>query len=236
MNTIELFRDNGYLRRCDAVVTSLGEEGICCDRTVFYPTGGGQPGDRGLLIREDGSHIVIMDSYLDRKTKAHLHPPESQENLPAVGEKVVLEIDWERRYKLMRMHSCMHLLCAVVPAGVTGGSVRDDGSARLDFDLPQPPDKTQIETALNRLIMEDHPMHLEWITDEELAQQPELVRTMSVKPPSGTGRVRLVRFEGVDLQPCGGTHVASTGEVGPVRVRKIEKKGKNNRRITVEFV
>ena len=233
--TIELFREDSYLKECKATVVSLDERGICLDRTIFYPTGGGQPGDSGTLIGFDGTETPIADTFKDRETGDHLHVPREGAPLPVVGDKVTLRIDWNRRYRLMRMHSCMHLLCAVVPAGVTGGSVRED-SARLDFDLPDPPDKLQIEEDLKRLIAENHSVSLEWITDEDLEQQPELVRTMSVKPPIGAGRVRLVRFEGVDLQPCGGTHVAATGEIGRVRVRKIEKKGKKNRRITVEFV
>jgi misacylated tRNA(Ala) deacylase len=233
--TVELFREDSYLKECEANVVSVDERGICLDRTIFYPMGGGQPGDSGTLLGFDGTETPIADTFKDRETGDHLHVPSEGAPLPAVGDKVTLRIDWDRRYRLMRMHSCMHLLCAVVPAGVTGGSVRED-SARLDFDLPDPPDKLQIEEDLKRLIAENHSMRLEWITDEDLEQQPELVRTMSVKPPTGAGRVRLVRFEGVDLQPCGGTHVAATGEIGRVRVRKIEKKGKKNRRITVEFV
>ena len=232
--TIELFREDSYLKECDATVISLDERGICLDRTIFYPRGGGQPGDSGTIVGSDGVETPITDTIKDRETGDHLHLPAEGAPLPVAGDKVTLRIEWERRYRLMRMHSCMHLLCAVIPAGVTGGSVRED-SARLDFDLPDPPDKLEIEEALKRLIAENHPMRLEWISDEELEQQPELVRTMSVKPPTGVGKVRLVRFEGVDLQPCGGTHVAATGEIGQVRVRKIEKKGKKNRRITVEY-
>ena len=233
--TIELFREDSYLKECEANVVSVDERGICLDRTIFYPMGGGQPGDSGTLIGFEGTETPIADTFKDRETGDHLHVPSEGAPLPAAGDKVTLRIDWDRRYRLMRMHSCMHLLCAVVPAGVTGGSVRED-SARLDFDLPDPPDKLQIEEDLKRLIAENHSMRLEWITDDDLEQQPELVRTMSVKPPTGAGRVRLVRFEGVDLQPCGGTHGAATGEIGRVRIRKIEKKGKKNRRITVEFV
>jgi len=232
--TSELFREDSYLRECDATVVSLDERGICLDRTIFYPRGGGQPGDSGTIVGSDGVETPITDTIKDRETGDHLHLPVEGAPLPVAGDKVTLRIEWERRYRLMRMHSCMHLLCAVIPAGVTGGSVRED-SARLDFDLPDPPDKQEIEEALKRLIAENHPMRLEWISDEELEQQPELVRTMSVKPPTGVGKVRLVRFEGVDLQPCGGTHVAATGEIGQVRVKKIEKKGKKNRRITIEF-
>ena len=232
--TIELFREDSYLKECDATVISLDERGICLDRTIFYPRGGGQPGDSGTIVGSDGVETPITDTIKDRETGDHLHLPAEGAPLPVAGDKVTLRIEWERRYRLMRMHSCMHLLCAVIPAGVTGGSVRED-SARLDFDLPDPPDKLEIEEALKRLIAENHPMRLEWISDEELEQQPELVRTMSVKPPTGVGKVRLVRFGGVDLQPCGGTHVAATGEIGQVRVKKIEKKGKKNRRITIEF-
>ena len=233
--TDELFREDGYLKRIEARVEACDERGVRLDRTIFYPTGGGQPGDTGRMIRADGSELQVVDTRKERESGELLHLLAEGSQCPGVGETVTLEIDWERRHRLMRMHSCMHLLCAVVPAGVTGGSVRDDGSARLDFDLPEPPDKEAIGRELNRLIQEDHPMEISWITDQELEQQPELVRTMSVKPPTGSGRVRLVRFGDVDLQPCGGTHVASTAEIGPVRIRKIEKKGRRNRRITVVF-
>lgn len=233
--TDELFREDGYLKRIEARVEACDERGVRLDRTIFYPTGGGQPGDTGRMIRADGSELQVVDTRKERESGELFHLLAEGSQCPRVGETVTLEIDWERRHRLMRMHSCMHLLCAVVPAGVTGGSVRDDGSARLDFDLPEPPDKEAIGRELNRLIQEDHPMEIRWITDQELEQQPELVRTMSVKPPTGSGRVRLVRFGDVDLQPCGGTHVASTAEIGPVRIRKIEKKGRRNRRITVVF-
>jgi misacylated tRNA(Ala) deacylase len=232
--TVERFREDAYLRSCRAVVVAVDERGIQLDQTVFYPLGGGQPGDIGVLDRDTGEQLSIVDTRKDRETGAHLHIPGNGADLPQVGETVEAIIDWERRHRLMRMHSCMHLLCALIPAGVTGGSVRD-GSARLDFDLPLPPDRQEIEASLNRLISENHRMSQRWISDEELDARPELVRTMSVQPPRGSGRVRLVAFEGVDLQPCGGTHVASTGEIGPVVVKKIEKKGKNNRRITIEF-
>jgi len=232
--TEELFREDSYLRQIEARVTRVEADGICLNRTIFYPQGGGQPGDTGWFIRQDGSRLKVIDTRKDRETGNLYHLLEAGEPVPDSGESLTLEIDWERRYRLMRMHSCMHLLCAVVPAGVTGGSVRD-GSARLDFDLPEPPDKEAIQQQLNRLIEEDHPMVIEWITDQELEQQPELIRTMSVRPPVGAGRVRLIHFQGVDLQPCGGTHVASTGEIGAVRIKKIEKKGKRNRRITLVF-
>jgi len=232
--TKELFREAGYLQECTATVTKSDERGVCVDQTVFYPMGGGQPGDAGVLVRADDAQLNIIDTRKDRETGDHLHVIEEDGALPAVGEAVTLRIDWERRHRLMRMHSCMHMLCAVVPAPVTGGSIRD-GSGRLDFDLQDTLNKEEITEKLNELIHQDSPMTLQWITDEELDNQPDLVRTMSVQPPKGIGRVRLVNFNGIDLQPCGGTHVASSGEIGPVRVSKIEKKGKHNRRVIVEF-
>ncbi len=234
--TIELFREDGYLKKCHTTVCSVdaAANSVCVEQTVFYPEGGGQPGDCGKLIRADGEEIAIIDTRKDRESGAHLHIIAGDGTPPEAGEQVSLEIDWARRHRLMRMHSCMHMLCAVIPAPVTGGSI-SDGSGRLDFYLPDPPDKAQVEAELNRLIEEDHPMSLRWISDEEMAQQPELVRTMSVKPPMGGGRMRLVEFKGADLQPCGGTHVASSGEIGAVRVRSIKSKGKQNRRITIEF-
>ena len=232
--TKELFRSDGYLASCPARVTEVDDRGVQFDQTVFYPLSGGQPGDTGRIVRSDGSLLTVIDTLKDKETGEHIHLLQDDGESPIIGEQVELLVDWERRYRLMRMHSCMHLLCAIIPAGVTGGSIRD-GSARLDFDLPGPPDKLFIERELNRLIKEDHKMRMRWITDSELECQPELVRTMSVQPPTGSGSVRLVEFEGVDLQPCGGTHVASTSEIGPVRVKKIEKKGRYNRRIILEF-
>ncbi len=231
--TIELFREDGYLKECAAKVVSTSEQGVQFDQTVFYPMGGGQPGDQGVVIREDGSEVQIIDTLKDRET-GRWHILEAGATLQ-VGEPVRLELDWERRYQIMRLHSAMHMLCAVVPAPVTGGSIRDTGSARLDFDLPEPPDKLALQSSLNKLTTADHPMSLQWISDEEMEAQPELVRTMSVKPPMGTGKVRLVNFEGADLQPCGGTHVANTQEIGSVIINSIKKKGKQNRRITISL-
>ncbi len=233
--TKELFREDSYLKNCTATVVSQVEQGIELDQTVFYPTGGGQPGDQGTLILVDGSRIDVLDSYHDRETGKHLHRISEGVTLQP-GETVTAEINWVRRYKLMRSHSCMHLLCAVIPVLVTGGSVRDDGTARLDFDLPEPPNKAEVEEKLNALTQSDHPMSLRWITDAEMQAQPELVRTMSVMPPMGTGRVRLVEFAGADLQPCGGTHVANSREIGAVKIQSIKKKGKLNRRITVALI
>ena len=230
-----LFRDDAYLKSCDATVVSAGAEGIRLDRTVFYPTGGGQPGDSGLLRLADGSEVRILEARKGAAPDDVLHIPAEGSALPAPGTAVSAEIDWARRYRHMRMHTCLHLLCSVVTGEVTGGQV-GDGKGRLDFNLPEgSPDKEQVAAALNRLVEADHPVGPRWITDEELAAQPELVRTMSVKPPSGSGRVRVLDIPGVDLQPCGGTHVRRTGEIGPVAVRKIENKGKQNRRINLVF-
>lgn len=231
--TEEVFRTDSYASQCEAVVTAVDENGIQLDRTVFYPMGGGQPGDTGVLRNAAGAEVRITDTRKGDVPGQILHIPESGASALKSGDKVTAAIDWDRRYRLMRMHTCLHLLCTVVAGGVTGGSVRD-GSGRLDFDLPEPTlDKEHITSELNRLISENRSVRFRWITDEEMASKPELVRTMSVKPPSGQGRVRLVEIEGLDLQPCGGTHLASIGEIGKVRVGKIEKKGKHNRRVNV---
>jgi misacylated tRNA(Ala) deacylase len=229
--TEELFREDSYLRSADAVVTAMEGGAVRLDRTVFYPMGGGQPGDTGVLRRADGSLLRIVDTRKDPGGILHLLA--EGEALPAIGEPLVAEIDWDRRYRHMRMHTCLHLLCAVVPAGVTGGQIGADRS-RLDFDVGELKlDKDEITAGLNALITADHQAMPRWITEEELAAQPDLVRTMSVKPPTGAGRVRLLDIAGVDLQPCGGTHVRQTGEIGPVAVEKIESKGKRNRRVVV---
>ena len=228
-----VFRDDAYQKSCEATVTGADESGIRLDRTVFYPTGGGQPGDTGRLRLADGAEVRIIDT---RKGEAHddvVHVPEDGAPLPAVGTTVTAESDWDRRYRLMRMHTCMHVLCSVVTGEVTGGQV-GDGKGRLDFNLPDTQlDKEHIAAEINRIIVEDHPVAPRWITEEELAANPQLVRTMSVKPPTGTGRVRVLEIEDVDLQPCGGTHVRRTGEIGPIRVGKIENKGRQNRRINL---
>jgi misacylated tRNA(Ala) deacylase len=234
--TESLFRTDAYTRECTARVLSADAQGIKLDRTVFYPLGGGQLGDVGHLILPDGTRIDIVDT---RKGPGGpddvLHVPAEHSTLPSPDTEVTAAIDWERRHRLMRMHTCLHLLSAVIPGDVTGGQV-SDGKGRLDFNLPdQTLDRDRIESEINRLIREDHPVRPRWITDEELAAQPELVRTMSVKPPMGYGKVRLLDIEGVDLQPCGGTHVAQTGEIGPVVVTKIESKGKQNRRVNIAF-
>jgi misacylated tRNA(Ala) deacylase len=227
-----IFRDDAYAATCTAVVTAVDERGLRLDRTVFYPAGGGQPGDTGML-RHAGGAVRIVDTIKGDGPDEIIHVPESEAALPAPGAEVEAEIDWNRRYAHMRMHTCLHLLCAVVPGAVTGGQVGADKS-RLDFNVPSGSlDKEELTQALNRLIDADRPVQPRWIGDDELAARPELVRTMSVKPPTGSGTVRLLDIEAIDLQPCGGTHVRRTGEIGPVEVIKIENKGKQNRRVVV---
>lgn len=228
-----LFYANAYLMNCEAQVVTADERGIVLDRTVFYPLGGGQPGDIGSLRTVDGREVVIADTRKGEAQGTVLHVPVSGSAPLKAGDRVVAVIDWNRRHHHMRVHTCLHVLSAVVPAGVTGGSVRYD-SGRLDFDLPEHMlDRDQIEARLNQLIGGNHAVTPKWITDEELAERPELVKTMSVKPPAGMGLVRLLEIAGVDLQACGGTHVANTGEIGRVQVVKIENKGTHNRRVTV---
>ncbi len=231
----QIFRENAYERSCEATVVAADETGIRLDRTVFYPMGGGQPGDQGRLRLAGGGELAIVDTRKGEGSDDVLHIPEAGAPLPAPGARVTAEIDWPRRHRLMRMHTCLHLLCAVVPGEVTGGQI-SDGKGRLDFNLPDAkPEKEQVTDGLNRLIEEDHEVRPRWISDQELASNPGLVRTMSVKPPMGTGSVRVLDIAGVDLQPCGGTHVRRTGEIGRVKVTKIESKGRQNRRFVIEF-
>jgi misacylated tRNA(Ala) deacylase len=233
-----LFRENAYLKSIDAVVQSINERGgIVLDRTNFYASAGGQPGDKGTMAYNRNPIEIAMTVYDEMKNVVHV--PASVGDLPAPGTPVTLALDWPTRYRNMRAHTMMHLLCACVPFPVTGGSISDDGG-RIDFDIPegQIPNKEELAARINQLILEDHKVTFRWISDEEMEANLHLVRTMSVKPPIGTGRVRLVMIgeEGkVDLQPCGGTHVKSTAEIGPMRVAKIENKGKINRRIRLAF-
>jgi misacylated tRNA(Ala) deacylase len=233
--TQRLFLDDPTLASTTATVIASGPEGIVLDRTVFYARGGGQPGDTGTL-RWDGGETPITEA-VKGEGEAIRHLPAPDATLPAVGSSVTAEIDWQRRHAHMRMHTAMHLLCSLIKgAAVTGGAVGADKS-RLDFDLPNPPPKEEIEAGLNALIAADHSVLIEWVDESVLDTDPGLVRTMSVQPPRGTGRLRLMRIGAgdtlVDLQPCGGTHVGRTGEIGPIRVLKIENKGKQNRRITI---
>ena len=228
-----LFLDDPTLTSTTATVVAVLPEGVVLDRTVFYARGGGQPGDSGALRWENGEMPVTEATKGDNGTI--LHPPAAGATVPPVGTKVVAAIDWQRRHAHMRMHTALHLLCSLIKgAAVTGGSVGADKS-RLDFDLPNPPPKEDIEAGLNALIAADHPVRIEWVDESVLDTDPGLVRTLSVQPPRGSGRLRLMRIgeAPVDLQPCGGTHVSRTGEIGPIRVLKIENKGKQNRRITI---
>lgn len=234
--TMPVFREDAYQTSCTATITSINDKGgIILDQSVFYPTGGGQPGDSGNLTLEDGQVITIATTVKGGSPDEIVHVPAEEQSVPTVGASVTAEIDWKLRHRYMRMHSCLHLLSALVPFPVTGGQV-SDGKGRLDFDIPEATlDKDEITAKLNELINQNHDVTSDWISDEELDAQPELVKTMSVKPPRGSGQVRLIKVADVDLQPCGGTHIKNTSEIGPVRVRKIEKKGRQNRRVSLIF-
>jgi misacylated tRNA(Ala) deacylase len=242
MSTRALFREDAYLTRCEASITAIDELGIHLDQTVFYPLGGGQAGDAGSLTLTDGTRIEITDT---RKAKFEGATPDDAVHVPApdqealltklkVGDWVTAEIDWERRYRHMRLHTATHLLCSALPYPVDGCSITS-GYARMDFATVEPIEREALETRLRELIGGAHPVATEWITDQEMEERPELVRTMSVKPPVGMGRVRLLRIEGIDLQPCGGTHVRNTSEIGELRIAKVEKKSARTRRLVIEF-
>lgn len=230
-----LFRDDAYLKSATATVVAVEGGQVQLDRTIFYPLGGGQPGDRGTLETGDGRIFRVADTRKGDAPDSVIHLMGEDAASLAPGTAVIAKLDWDYRYRLMRLHTSLHLLCAVVPGAVTGGQI-SDGKARLDFDVDAASlDKDEITARLNALIARGHPARPRWISDEELAARPELIRTMSVKPPSGFGRVRLLDIAGVDLQPCGGTHVLSTAEIGPVVVTKIENKGRQNRRVNIAF-
>lgn len=236
--TEPLFRNDAYLRSAAGRVTALtGQGGVVLDASLFYPTGGGQPGDQGRL-RWDGGEMAVATTVKGEGEEIVLVPAEGAP-LPPVGAVVTQSIDWETRHRLMRMHTALHLLSVVLPLPVTGGAVGADKS-RLDFAMEQLiEDKDALEAALNALVARDLAVTTRWITDAELDANPGLVKTMSVQPPKGAGRVRLVRIgsddEQVDLQPCGGTHVARTGEIGRLSIGKVEKKGRINRRVNLHF-
>lgn len=233
-----LFRDDAYLKDFTAIVAGIdGRGGIVLDRTAFYATSGGQPGDRGMLTAASGALIPITTAVFTDPGKSEIaHVPAAGAALPAVGEKVRGAIDWNTRHARMRMHTALHLLSAVLPYAVTGGSV-GEAESRLDFDIPEAGlDKDAITARLAEMIAADAEVRARWISDEELAANPGLVKTMAVKPPMGTGRVRLIEIVGLDLQPCGGTHVRRTSEIGAVQVTQIEKKGKQNRRVRLALV
>jgi misacylated tRNA(Ala) deacylase len=238
MPTECLFREDSYRKSCEAHVVALTEQGgIVLNRTVFYATSGGQPGDAGELTTEDGARIPIETAvYTDAAKSEIAHVPAANAPTLKAGDRVTAMIDWDKRYARMRMHTALHLLSAVLPYAVTGGSVGDSES-RLDFDIPEAGlDKDAITAKVAEMITSNASVSSRWITDAELDANPGLVKTMSVKPPIGTGRVRLIEIAGLDLQPCGGTHVRATGEIGAVRVTQIEKKGKQNRRVRLALV
>ncbi|MDX1569463.1 MAG: alanyl-tRNA editing protein [Xanthomonadales bacterium] len=229
--TEALYSHEPYRRECTAQIREISDRGVVLDRTVFYPLGGGQPGDTGWLQIDGREPIRVTDTrWLDQ---ALVHVTEEKPDLTP-GEQLTARIDWDRRHAHMRMHTALHLLGSLIPFGVTGGNISATKS-RLDFDTGEAFDKEKLTAELNALVDADHPVQSRWITQEELAEQPDLVRTMSVKPPANVPLVRLLEIPGIDLQPCGGTHVSRTGEIGPVRVSKIENKGKHNRRFNIVF-
>ncbi|MER9004745.1 MULTISPECIES: alanyl-tRNA editing protein [unclassified Mesorhizobium] len=237
--TEALFRDDAYLREADATVVAINERGgIILDRTIFYATSGGQPGDTGTLERADGSRIAIAATITGETKDEIIHVPAPEQPAPEVGERVKLAIDWERRHLLMRMHAACHLLTVVCPFPITGAAVSEDDS-RVDFDAPDAGfTREDVTAGLMELVRADHPIFVRLITDEELAANPGLVKSKTVRPPAGTGKIRLVCIgdnASIDSQPCGGTHVKSTGEVGEIHIGKIEKKGRENRRFRIRF-
>lgn len=239
VKTEPLFREDAYLREADAEVVAVTERsGIVLDRTVFYATSGGQPGDTGTMTLADGTVIPVAATVTGETKDEIIHVPAEGAVVPDVGARVKLAIDWQRRLRLMRMHAACHLLTVVCPFPITGASVAEDDS-RVDFDMPDAGvTKEAVTEALMKLVAENHPIFTRWITDEELAANPSLVKSKNVRPPSGTGRIRLVCIgdnAAIDSQPCGGTHVRSTGEIGEIHVGKIEKKGRENRRFRLRF-
>ena len=233
MSTELLFRDDAYLKSVQARVVGVNDSGIVLDRTIFYPLGGGQMGDTGVLVRDSGERITVADTRKgdDPGSVRHISAPGMPQ--PAPGETLSLEIDWPRRYALMRLHTALHVMSCVVVAPVTGGNIAPE-KARLDFDIDMSLlDAARIEDQTNALIARAVETETVWITDEELDARPELVKTMSVQPPRGAGRVRLLRIPGIDLQPCGGTHVRNIAEIGAIRVTKIRSEGKRNRRVEI---
>ena len=233
--TEELFREDATLRDCSARVLALADGGVILDRTVFYPLGGGQAGDAGALMLVDGRRVAVVDT---RKSKEHpgavLHllAPGTDASMLVPGTPVTAQIDWDRRFRHMRFHTTTHLLCALVPHAVDGCSITAD-YARLDFHMSEPLDKEALTAGIARLVAEAHPVRHRWISEAELDANPGLVRSMSVQPPRGLGRIRVLEIDGVDLQPCGGTHVGNTAEIGAVVVTKIEKKSAMTRRVVL---
>ncbi|MEC9415753.1 MAG: alanyl-tRNA editing protein [Pseudomonadota bacterium] len=231
--TIKLYTDDAYLTSNDSIVESLKDNEVVLESTVFYPVGGGQPGDTGALSWEN-KQAEVINTYCDESGSIR-HILSEDSALPAIGQKITASIDWERRYMHMRMHTGLHLLGSILQYGVTGGNISSVKS-RLDFDMEETVDKEAVSAKLQQLIAEDHPISSIWITPETLKEQPELVRTMSVKPPETNENIRLLKIGDIDLQPCGGTHLKSTIEVGKIKIGKVEKKGKRNRRVNIELL
>jgi misacylated tRNA(Ala) deacylase len=238
MPTIPLYRDDFYLATAEGVVTAVRDSGaVELDQTCFYATSGGQPGDTGFLERADGSRIALGATVHGEDKSIILHMPLEGQPSPAVGEKLVLHVDWPRRYKLMRMHTACHILSVVCPFPITGAAVGEDES-RVDFDMAETIDKDAVTAAMMEIVNANHPISLQWITDADLAANPDIVKSKNVRPPMGLGRVSLVCIgenAAIDSQPCGGTHVSETQEVGEIHIAKIEKKGKENRRFRIKF-
>lgn len=231
--TEPLFATDAYLPECEATVLEWGPDGVALDRTVFYPMGGGQPGDTGILVDQAGQQWPVVDTRKGEGGRI-LHKLAEGNDPPAVGSVLTARIDWGRRHAHMRMHTALHLLGSVLRFGVTGGQVGAEKS-RLDFDTQEDIDPTQVTEAINALVATGVETTSRWITDADLDAQPELVRTLSVQPTRGAGRIRLLEIPGIDLQPCGGTHVRSLGEIGSLRVIKVENKGKHNKRVYLTF-
>src|SRR5688572_9389336 len=231
-----LFRDDAYLKTATARVIAARDGVVMLDRTLFYPLGGGQPGDTGVIIRDNGERIAVADTRKGTEPGTVAHHLAPGASPPQAGETVGLELDWQRRYALMRLHTALHVMSCVVVAPVTGGNIAPD-RARLDFDIDMSLlDAKRIEEEVNALIARGIGTETVWITDAELDARPELVKTMSVQPPRGAGRVRLLKIPGIDLQPCGGTHVGNIGEIGAIRVLKIRSEGKRNKRVEIGLV
>ena len=231
--TDAVFQQDAYQTETDATITAVYGDWVITDKTVFYPRGGGQPGDTGTWRLPNGETVRVLDTRKGEGGQIR-HQVENANDL-APGQSVAMKLDWDRRYRLMRMHTCLHLLSALIPCGVTGGDVGEDKS-RLDFDIGDLVlDAEALTEGLQRLIAEDHPVSIETLTEAELDQQPELIKTMSVRPPRGVGDIRMIRVDGVDYQPCGGTHIRHTGEIGAMRVSDIRSKGARNKRVVITW-
>ena len=227
----ELFRNDSYLKTCSSKIIEILEEGIVLDNNIFYPEGGGQPGDVGNVKCDNKSFEIINTKYIDKKIVLYLE----DSSVFNLNQEIFCEINWTRRFNIMQVHTCLHLLCSIIKAPVTGGQI-NEGKGRLDFDLESKPDKDFIMEKINKLIKGNFDVKISNITEEELDKNPELVRTMAVKPPRGSGMIRMISIgENVDYQPCGGTHVKNTSEINLVKKVKVENKGRMNKRVILEL-